>query len=81
MKQEDRAVLHIALRNRSNRQILVDGKDVMPDVNAVLNQMMNFGNALQDGTWKGFKKVIASQTWSILVSVDRIWDRSWLRKP
>ncbi len=52
---EDRAVLHIALRNRSNRQILVDGKDVMPDVNAVLNQMMNFGNALQDGTWKGFK--------------------------
>ena len=36
---EDRAVLHIALRNRSNRPILVDGKDVMPEVNAVLKHM------------------------------------------
>lgn len=37
---EDRAVLHIALRNRSNRPILVDGKDVMPDVNEVREQAL-----------------------------------------
>lgn len=36
---EDRAVLHTALRNRSNTPVLVDGKDVMPDVNAVLAAM------------------------------------------
>ena len=35
---EDRAVLHVALRNRSNRPIVVDGKDVMPEVNAVLDE-------------------------------------------
>ena len=39
---EDRAVLHVALRNRSNRPILVDGKDVMPAVNAVLAHMKEF---------------------------------------
>ena len=39
---EDRAVLHVALRNRSNRPILVDGKDVMPEVNAVLAKMRDF---------------------------------------
>lgn len=41
---EDRAVLHIALRNRSNKPILVDGKDVTPDVNAVLQHMKEFSN-------------------------------------
>lgn len=41
---ENRAVLHIALRNRSNAPILVDGKDVMPDVNAVLEHMKSFTN-------------------------------------
>ncbi len=39
---EDRAVLHIALRNRSNTPIQVNGKDVMPDVNRVLQQMRTF---------------------------------------
>jgi len=39
---EGRAVLHVALRNRSNSPILVDGKDVMPEVNAVLEQMKGF---------------------------------------
>lgn len=39
---ENRAVLHTALRNRSNTPILVDGKDVMPDVNAVLKHMKEF---------------------------------------
>ncbi|MEO8361123.1 MAG: glucose-6-phosphate isomerase, partial [Vicinamibacteria bacterium] len=51
---EDRAVLHIALRNRSNRPILVDGKDVMPDVNRVLKQMREFSDAVRHGTWTGY---------------------------
>ena len=45
---EDRAVLHVALRNRSNRPILVDGKDVMPEVNAVLAKMRGFTDAVRD---------------------------------
>lgn len=44
---ENRAVLHIALRNRSNTPILVDGKDVMPDVNAVLEHMKSFTNEVR----------------------------------
>jgi len=51
---ENRAVLHIALRNRSNRPILVDGKDVMPDVNAVLAQMRVFTESVRNGVWKGY---------------------------
>lgn len=50
---ENRAVLHIALRNRSNKPINVDGKNVMDDVNAVLNQMRSFTEAVRNGTWKG----------------------------
>ena len=51
---EDRAVLHVALRNRSNRPILVDGKDVMPEVNAVLAHMREFTEAVRSGAWKGY---------------------------
>ncbi len=51
---EDRAVLHVALRNRSNRPILVDGKDVMPGVNAVLAHMRQFSDAIRSGQWKGY---------------------------
>jgi len=51
---EDRAVLHIALRNRSNRPILVDGKDVMPEVNQVLAKMRTFSEAVRSGAWKGY---------------------------
>jgi len=51
---EGRPVLHIALRNQSNTPILVDGKDVMPDVNRVLNQMKEFSNAIISGSWKGY---------------------------
>ncbi|MEP7289498.1 MAG: glucose-6-phosphate isomerase [Chloroflexota bacterium] len=51
---EDRAVLHIALRNRSNRPILVDGADVMPEVNRVLNRMRTFSEAVRSGIWKGY---------------------------
>jgi glucose-6-phosphate isomerase len=50
---EDRAVLHIALRNRSNRPILVDGADVMPEVNAVLAKMRDFTERLRSGAWTG----------------------------
>jgi glucose-6-phosphate isomerase len=51
---EDRAVLHVALRNRSNTPIMVDGKDVMPEVNAVLAHMREFSEAIRSGTWKGY---------------------------
>ncbi|HJP63154.1 MAG TPA: hypothetical protein VJ844_06905, partial [Mucilaginibacter sp.] len=51
---ENRPVLHIALRNRSNKPIYVDGKDVMEDVNRVLDQMKTFSEAIISGTWKGF---------------------------
>ncbi|CCW65767.1 unnamed protein product [Phytomonas sp. EM1] len=50
---ENRAVLHIALRNRSNKPIFVDGKDVMPDVNNVLNHMKRFSDKVRSGEWKG----------------------------
>ncbi|WP_200979693.1 glucose-6-phosphate isomerase [Echinicola sp. 20G] len=51
---EDRAVLHTALRNRSNSPVEVDGKDVMPDVNAVLTQMKGFADQINAGEWKGY---------------------------
>ncbi len=51
---EDRSVLHIALRNRSNRPIYVDGEDVMPEVNAVLEQMREFCGKVRSGRWKGY---------------------------
>ncbi len=50
---EDRPVLHVALRNRSNTPMLVDGKDVMPDVNAVLSQMQRFSESVRRGEWRG----------------------------
>jgi len=51
---EQRPVLHTALRNQSNTPILVDGKDVMPDVNAVLQHMKEFSEAVISGEWKGY---------------------------
>ncbi|CAH8607710.1 unnamed protein product [Schistosoma mattheei] len=51
---EDRAVLHIALRNRSNVPIMVDGKNVMPGVNAVLEHMSKFCDSVRSGEWKGY---------------------------
>lgn len=51
---ENRAVLHVALRNRSNRPIHVDGKDVMPAINAVLEQMGRFCDTVREGKWKGY---------------------------
>jgi glucose-6-phosphate isomerase len=51
---ENRAVLHVALRNRSNSRIVVDGEDVMPGVNEVLGQMKDFSERLINGEWKGY---------------------------
>ena len=51
---EGRAVLHVALRNRSNRPIRVDGKDVMPCVNAVLDRMRAFADEVRKGTRTGY---------------------------
>uniref|UniRef100_A0A7N9C878 Glucose-6-phosphate isomerase n=1 Tax=Macaca fascicularis TaxID=9541 RepID=A0A7N9C878_MACFA len=51
---EGRAVLHVALRNRSNTPILVDGKDVMPEVNKVLDKMKSFCQRVRSGDWKGY---------------------------
>ncbi|VFP87769.1 glucose-6-phosphate isomerase [Candidatus Erwinia haradaeae] len=53
-RTENRAVLHIALRNRKNTPILLDGKDVMIDVNNVLAKMKVFSNRVINGEWKGF---------------------------
>jgi glucose-6-phosphate isomerase len=50
---EDRAVLHTALRNRSGRPVIVDGKDVMPEILDVLARMRVFTDALRTGSWKG----------------------------
>jgi glucose-6-phosphate isomerase len=50
---EDRAVLHIALRNQSNTPIVVDGKDVMPDVNETLARIKSFSEKVRSGEWKG----------------------------
>jgi glucose-6-phosphate isomerase len=52
---EKRAVLHIALRNFENRQIKVDGWDVMPKVNSVLLKMRNFTEMIHNGFWRGFR--------------------------
>ncbi len=51
---EGRAVLHVALRNRSGRPVLVNGQDVMPAVHAVLQQMKDFCAQLHSGQWRGY---------------------------
>ncbi|HGO5815141.1 TPA: glucose-6-phosphate isomerase [Mannheimia haemolytica] len=53
-RTENRAVLHVALRNRANTPIAVDGKDVMPEVNAVLAKMKDFSERVISGEWKGY---------------------------
>jgi glucose-6-phosphate isomerase len=50
---ENRPVLHVALRNRAQTPIRVDGKDVMPEVNAVLGRMSAFAQRIRSGTWRG----------------------------
>lgn len=52
---EQRAVLHVALRNRSNRPMLVEGRDVMPLVNEVLDRVEAFVALVRSGEWRGFQ--------------------------
>ena len=51
---ENRAVLHVALRNRSDRPVWVDGVDVMPDVRAVIDKMAAFSERVREGVWLGY---------------------------
>jgi len=51
---EERSVLHVALRNRTNTPIIVDGSDVMPQINEVLAKMKSFTNKVRSGEWKGY---------------------------
>ena len=51
---EDRAVMHVALRNRSNRPMQVDGRNVMPDINRVLQKMRGFTEQVRSGEWRGY---------------------------
>ena len=51
---ENRAVLHTALRNRSNSPIAVDGNNIMPEINAVLEKMKGFSEKVISGNWKGY---------------------------
>jgi len=51
---ENRSALHIALRNRGNKPILLDGEDIMPNVNRVLDQMKSFSNDVRSGKYKGY---------------------------
>ncbi len=51
---ENRAVLHTALRNRSNTPVMVDGEDIMPGINRVLEQMRRFTESVRSGEWKGY---------------------------
>ena len=51
---ENRSALHIALRNKANNPILLDGKDIMPNVNKVLSQMKSFSNDIRSGKAKGY---------------------------
>jgi glucose-6-phosphate isomerase len=51
---EDRAVLHVALRAPAGATIIVDGKDVVPEVHAVLDKMASFTDRVRSGAWKGY---------------------------
>ena len=62
---ENRAVLHIALRNRTNAPILVDGEDVMPQVNRVLQRMGEFAHEVRSGEWLGYTNQVITDVVNI----------------
>ncbi|SSY70703.1 glucose-6-phosphate isomerase [Alysiella crassa] len=62
---ENRAVLHVALRNRTNSPIEVDGEDVMPKVNAVLRKMGDFSHAVRSGEWLGYTNQVITDVVNI----------------
>lgn len=64
-KTENRAVLHIALRNRTNSPIEVDGEDVMPQVNSVLRRMGDFSHSVRSGEWVGYTNQVITDVVNI----------------
>lgn len=62
---ENRAVLHVALRNRTNAPILVDGEDVMPQVNRVLHRMGEFAHEVRSGEWLGYTNQVITDVVNI----------------
>ena len=62
---EHRAALHVALRNRANTPIMVDGEDVMPKVNAVLRKMGHFAHAVRSGEWLGYSHQVITDVVNI----------------
>lgn len=64
-RTENRSVLHIALRNRTNSPIKVDGKDVMPEVNHVLRKMGNFAHDIRSGQWLGYTNQVITDVVNI----------------
>lgn len=64
-RTENRAVLHIALRNRTNSPIKVDGEDVMPEVNKVLRKMGEFAHAVRSGEWLGYTNQVITDVVNI----------------
>ncbi|MDO4640775.1 MAG: glucose-6-phosphate isomerase [Neisseria sp.] len=64
-KTENRAVLHVALRNRTNAPIEVDGEDVMPKVNSVLERMGRFAHAVRCGDWLGYTNQVITDVVNI----------------
>ena len=64
-KTENRAVLHIALRNRTNSPIEVDGEDVMPQINSVLRRMGDFSHSVRSGEWVGYTNQVITDVVNI----------------
>ena len=64
-KTENRAVLHIALRNRTNSPIEVDGEDVMPQINSVLRRMGDFSHSVRSGEWVGYANQVITDVVNI----------------
>ncbi len=62
---ENRAVLHVALRNRTNAPIMVDGEDVMPKVNHVLHRMGEFAHEVRSGDWLGYTNQVITDVVNI----------------
>ncbi|MGN7046324.1 glucose-6-phosphate isomerase, partial [Neisseria sp. P0001.S010] len=62
---ENRAVLHVALRNRTNAPIIVDGEDVMPKVNHILQRMGEFAHEVRSGSWLGYTNQVITDVVNI----------------
>lgn len=79
-RTESRAVLHVALRNRSGRSIEVDGTDVMPGVLEVLGRMRTFTEAVRSGAWKGYSGQVITDVVNIGIGGSHLGPR-WRLPP